>query len=86
MADLVSLIWMAMNVYNPTVITGPHFSDVLYDNHAACKTHVARVTKSVDVFTSHNEFTFGTPDGTIFKGGCYTASEWEVVKAQLGLE
>lgn len=82
---MVSLIWLAMNVYNPTVITGPHFSDVLYNNVADCKAHVARVTRSVDVFTSPNEFIFGTPDGTMFKGGCYTASEWEVVKGQLGL-
>ena len=72
-----------MNINNPTVITGPHYSDTLFKDHNECKAFVSTITKS-DVFVN-NKFTFGTPDGSIFNGGCFTASEWEEAKDQLGL-
>lgn len=84
MADLVSLIWFTMNVYNPTIMAGPHFSERVFDNYAECKEYIMTITK-MDPFISPIDFNFGTPDGTVFRGGCWTASDWVRVQDQLGL-
>ena len=42
------------------------------------------ITK-MDPFISPIDFNFGTPDGTVFRRGCWTASDWVRVQDQLGL-
>ena len=77
MPDLVALVWFAINVFDPTKVAGPMFSEKLFDTHQECKDAVSYIAGSKDIFVNENDFRFGVTDGIVFVGGCVTASEYE---------
>mgnify|MGYP001026476137 FL=1 len=75
MQDLVVLVWFTMNIYNPELIKGPEMSERTFADHNECRIFVNRIAQS-DVVNEKYEFGFGTPDGTLFRGGCYNGEEY----------
>ena len=78
MADLVVLIWFTMNIMDPTKIYGPDISERTFQNHDECALFVNIIAKQ-PIVNDKYEFAFGTPDGTLFRGGCYNAEEYEKI-------
>lgn len=72
----VALVFFTLNIYNPVVTTGPVFSNRLFDTHQQCAEFVMQIAEG-DVVDENYEFEFASMDGIIFKGGCYTAQEYE---------
>lgn len=78
MADIVILVWFTMNIMDPTKIYGPDISERTFQNHEECALFVNMIAKK-PIVNDKYEFAFGTPDGTLFRGGCYNAEEYEKI-------
>ena len=56
----------------------------MFKLHSDCAEFVNTVAQ-LNVVDRNYEFEFASADGLIFKGGCYTKSEWSDKKAKYGI-
>lgn len=70
----IALVFFTLNIYTG-VYTGPTFSDKLFSTHQECADFLVSLTNN-QVVDKNFEFQFASYDGLVFKGGCYTAEEY----------
>jgi len=80
----ILLVFFTLNIHNPSTYTGPEISDRMFKLHSDCAEFVNTVAQ-LNVVDRNYEFEFASADGLIFKGGCYTKSEWSDKKTKYGI-
>ena len=83
--NTIALVFFTLNIHNPVITTGPEFSDRLFQSHTECAEFVNTIAGQ-KVVDENFEFQFASIDGLLFKGGCYTASEYKKLFDNLGIE
>ena len=83
--NTVALVFFTLNIYDPSVYVGPQFSDRMFESHAECADFVNSITGE-SVVDENFEFQFASIDGLLFKGGCYTADEYDKLREKYKLD
>lgn len=84
----VLLVFFTLNIHNPIVTNGPQFSDRIFESHDECAEFVNTIADdgtNTEVVDENYEFEFSSIDGLLFKGGCYTASEYDETYHKKGI-
>lgn len=76
----VALVFFTFWLHDPSVTTGPEFSERLFDTHSDCAEFVNTLAddgRGINVVDNNYEFKFASVDGLVFFGGCYTAEQYD---------
>ena len=76
----VALVFFTFWIHDPSIRTGPEFSENLFDTHEECAEFVNTIADDgtgTNVVDENFEFKFASVDGLVFFGGCYTAEQYD---------